>query len=86
MAELLGIREIVSHYPRHYVLLDRCRFDEVHELTHGQIVRSSEDCDEVYDALREHPNSVIIFTGQVTGEEEGAFLDRGRVRSLCGVE
>ncbi|MGE3163628.1 MAG: hypothetical protein AB7O52_01840 [Planctomycetota bacterium] len=86
MADLLDIREILTRFPRHYVLLDRCRFDEFHEVTQGRVVRASSERDQVYNALREHPNSVIIYTGPVGSDLEGAFLDHGRVWEACAAD
>ena len=75
---VLGIEEILERFERQYVLLDCCKFSEINELTHGRVVRSSSDRDDVYDALRATPNSVIIFAGPDGADEDGAFLDGGK--------
>ena len=75
---VVEIDEVVSQFPKVYVLLDQCRFSEGGELTHGRVVLSSPDRDEVYSILRKTPNSVIIYTGPGAQEFEGAFLDRGQ--------
>ena len=77
VSAVIGIDEILNLFDRQYVLLDRCKFSEVNVLTHGRVVRSSADRDEVYEALLDTPNSVIIFAGPDAEEEEGAFLDAG---------
>lgn len=86
MADVLDIREILTRYPRHYVLLDGCRFDEFHEVTHGRVLRASAERDLVYRALKENPTSVIIYTGPVSDDHEGAFLDRGHVWEACAAD
>ena len=77
VSTVIGIDKILARFKREYVLLDRCKFSDVNALTHGRVVRSSSDRDEVYAALRSTPNSVIIFAGPEAVEEEGAFLDAG---------
>lgn len=79
MTGILAIEEIVSRFREEYVLLDHCRFDDGCQPTHGRIVRTSADRAEVYDALREIPNSIVIYAGQDSIDAE-AFLDEGRAR------
>lgn len=71
------IDEIVERYPSQFVLVDSCRFDDAGKLTHGRILEQSADSDPVYQSLREHPNSVIVYTGPDVHEVEGAFLAVG---------
>ena len=76
---VLDVAEIVDLFPSSYVLVDSCKFSEDMNLTHGRVVCSSDDESAVYDALRDHPNSLIIFTGPTNDDAEGAYLDRGSV-------
>ncbi|MCA8961124.1 MAG: hypothetical protein KDC38_11455 [Planctomycetes bacterium] len=76
-SRICSLTEILDSYRDRFVLLDTCRFDEVGRLTHGRVLENSPDRDVVYNALRTHPNSVIIFAGPDAGELEGAFLDSG---------
>ena len=78
---ILDIDQIVSRFQEVYILLDRCRFNETCDLTHGRVVLSSEDRDEVYTILRKTPNSVVIYSGPGAEEYEGAFLDQGETWS-----
>ena len=75
---VMHMDEIVARFQKVYVLLDRCRFNDVGELTHGRVVHSGHDRDEVYSYLRKTPNSVLIFSGPGAQEYEGAFLDQGQ--------
>lgn len=78
---VVALEDILKIYPNHFVLCDRCRFDSGGRVTHGRILDSTTDRDRVYSKLREHANSVIVFTGPDAEEMEGAFLDGGEVRS-----
>ena len=74
--EVFEIDQIVSRFPRRYILLDSCRFSDGLQVTHGRVVQTSDDREEVYAALRQTPNSVIIYAGP-GGDSEGAFLNGG---------
>ena len=75
-SDLLAVDELCSKFRDHFVLLDQCKFSERYELTHGRVLRSSAERDEVYQALREHPNSVVVFTGDIDLEvEEPTFVE-----------
>lgn len=74
MDDVLQLDQILNRFRQNYVLLDRCRFDPRKLLTHGRVLHSSTDRDGVYSALRKHPNSVVIFTGEPHEELDGAFL------------
>ncbi|MFQ5654257.1 MAG: hypothetical protein ACE5GW_05965 [Planctomycetota bacterium] len=76
---IIRLQEILKHFPESYVLIDHCRFNDRGRLTHGFVCCSTPDRDTVYQALRDHPNSVIIYTGPVDEDTDGAFLDSGRV-------
>ncbi len=73
------IEDIIDLFPSQYVLLGSCRFDDRGQLTHGRVLESSTDSDDIYDALRTNPNSVIIYTGPDSLDHDGAFLDSGQV-------
>ncbi|MEM7167848.1 MAG: hypothetical protein AAF581_20520 [Planctomycetota bacterium] len=72
--DVIAVDELCSKFRSHYVLLDLCRFSEQHALTHGRVLRSSAERDDVYRALHEHPNSVVVFTGPVDDEVEEPIL------------
>lgn len=86
MRDVLDLSAVLDRFRGHFVLLDQCKFGERNQLTHGRVLRTSPDRDEVYDALRAHPNSVIIFTGPLPEDEEGAFLDAGEAWGACTVD
>ncbi len=79
MHSVLEVEEIIGRFQKEYVLIDQCRFNDGCQLTHGRIVATSSDRDDVYRELRRTPNSVIIFAGPDAWEHEGAFLDEGQV-------
>lgn len=72
--DVIAVEELCSKFRSYYLLLDQCRFSERHELTHGRVLRSSEQRAEVYRGLHEHPNSVVVFTGQVDEAVEDPIL------------
>ena len=78
MHTVLEIEEIIARFREEYVLIDMCRFNDGCQVTHGRIVATSSNRDDVYRQLRQTPNSVIIFAGPDAMEHEGAFLDEGR--------
>lgn len=78
---VVSLEDVVRIFPNHFVLCDQCRFDTHGRVTHGRILESTSDRDRVYSRLREHPNSVIVFTGPGGDEEDGAFLDGGQAWS-----
>ena len=77
--QLLEVQQIIDLFPHSYVLVDHCKFSEESTLTHGRVVHASEDREEVYRAMREHPNSLVIFTGPRSSDLDGAYLDRGKL-------
>ena len=77
--DILEIGQVIALYPRSFVLVDNCKFGRGSILTHGRVVCVSTEQDVVYEALRVHSNSMIIYTGPTSEESEGAYLDRGHV-------
>ena len=74
-AELQELDKIIARHLETFVLLDNCRFDGRGRPTHCRVVHSTADRDEIYQAMRDYPTSVLIFTGTESEELEGAFLD-----------
>lgn len=75
-SHVLELEQIVQLFPRSFVLLDHCKFSPRRRLTHGHVVCTSPTSGDVYRALRETPNSLIIFTGAKADAAEDALLDR----------
>ena len=77
--QVLPVERIMQLFSRAYVVLDTCRFDDEGRVTHGRVLCSTPDREEAYEALRQHPNSMILFAGPSDDEADGAYLDGGRV-------
>ncbi len=80
---VLDLDQILDLYPRSFVLLDHCKFSPRRVLTHGHVVCSSRQSSEIYSAQKEHPNSLIIFTGPRSETSEDALLDCGETWQAC---
>ncbi|MCI0652489.1 MAG: hypothetical protein L0Z55_11475 [Planctomycetes bacterium] len=76
-SNVVAVSEIIGRFPASFVLIDRCKFTDRFELTHGRVVLTSNTQEPVYEALRECPNSMVIYTGPGAEEADGAFIDRG---------
>ena len=69
------IEEITRQYPGEWVLLDSCRFDNAGAVTHGRVIFHSSDRDEAYRQLHQNPNSILMFLGTLSPEQDRPFLD-----------
>ena len=74
-SEIHSLEEITRQFPAEWVLLDSCRFAEDGSITHGRVIFRSSDRDEAYRELHRNPNSVLIFSGALSPEEDRPFLD-----------
>jgi hypothetical protein len=79
-----ALDEITRLYPGEWVLLDYCRFDDEGSITHGRVVFRSQDRNEAYRELHQQPNSVLIFLGTLTEEEDRPFLDPVASLTIAG--
>jgi len=70
-----SLDEITRRLPGEWVLLESCRFAENGVITHGCVVFSSADREAAYRELHHRPNSVVIFTGSLSPDEDRPFLD-----------
>ena len=75
------IEEITRQYPGEWVLLDTCRFDNSGAVTHGRVIFHSADRDEAYRELHQNPNSILMFLGTLSPEQDRPFLDPVNSRS-----
>lgn len=70
-----SLDDITRRFPGQWVLLDSCRFAEDGSITHGRVIFRTADRDEAYRELHREPNSVLIFLGTLSEDDDRPLLD-----------
>ncbi len=70
-----SLEEITHLFPGEWVLLDSCKFAEDGSVASGRVIYRTSDRSEAYRELHQHPNSVLIYAGTLTEEDDRPFLD-----------